>query len=63
MLLFILLALLFTFTIIITTIDYYRFGNQVNSFQESIVTPQLLYKYDLAMLNKILGDGEEDEGK
>lgn len=62
MLLFVMLTLLVTATIVISTVDYIKFNRNVYRVKETIAaTPHVSYRYDLAMLNKILGDGEDND--
>jgi len=63
MLLFVMLILLFIFTVVVATIDYYKFKSRVSIFKDSIIRPEVACGYDLHLLDKILGDGEGEDLK
>lgn len=59
MLIFGMLSILFVVIMCVATLDYFKFNKCVYLFEDHInAQPRIVYEYDLALLNKILGDGE-----
>ncbi len=61
MLLFTMLLVLFIIIFVVSTLNFVQFNRYLDTCKKNIITPATMpsiTKYDLDLLNKILGDGK-----